>query len=185
MRLLSLLRHRSGSAAVEMALVTPLLLALLVGSVELGNFFMTQHVLEKQVRDGARYAARLALSGTYSCSADPATVFADPDATGNVINVTETGAVTGSGFPRLGSSYWARTCGSDAQSVSVAVTCVPKDDIDTEGTGQTGIYTGLNGDIPVVTVSARVKYQSVLSTLGFSVADRCMTAESQAAVQGI
>ena len=42
------LRHcHSGAAAVEMALVAPLLLALLFGSVELGKYFLDQHVVVK------------------------------------------------------------------------------------------------------------------------------------------
>ena len=61
-RLASMLRRPRGTAAAEMALVTPLLLALMLGSVELGNFFMDQHALTKQVRDGARYASRLAIN---------------------------------------------------------------------------------------------------------------------------
>jgi len=183
MKRLAFLRDQSASAAAEMALVTPLLLALLFGSVELGNFFMSEHALEKQVRDGARYASRLALAKTYSC---PGAVFADPNARNDIINVTETGAVSGTGFPRWDASYWARTCGSDTQTVTVTVSCVSKDDIDTGGTGDTGIYTALTGnDIPVVTVSARVKYFSALSTLGFNATNLCMTAESKAAVQGV
>jgi len=51
--LLDLLRTDTASAAVEMALVLPLLLALSVGSFEMGNLFMDQHALDKQVRDGA------------------------------------------------------------------------------------------------------------------------------------
>lgn len=180
-----LLRSDGASAAVEMALVLPFLLALLFGSVELGNYFMSEHALEKQVRDGARYAARLTLKQPYNCTADPATVFADANASADIINVTETGAVSGTGFPRWDASYWARTCGQDPQTVTVSINCVTKGDIDTGGSGQTGIYTALDGDIPVVTVSARVKYLSVLSTLGFNATNLCMTAESKAAVQGI
>jgi Flp pilus assembly protein TadG len=183
MKRLTMLRDQGASAAAEMALVTPLLLALLFGSVELGNYFMSEHALEKQVRDGARYASRLALSSSYSC---PDTVFADANARNDIINVTETGAVSGTGFPRWDASYWNRTCGSDTQTVTVNVSCVPKDDIDTGGSGNTGIYTALTGtNIPVVTVSARVKYFSVLSSLGFNAANLCMTAESKAAVQGL
>lgn len=181
----SLLRDCSGAAAVEMVLVTPLLLALLFGSVELGNLFMSQHALEKQVRDGARYAARLSLTDTYDCSGGPSTVFADPDAVTHITNVTENGAVTGTGLPRWDSSYWSRTCDDGAPAVDVSIACVAKDDIDTDNTGNTGIYTGLNGDIPVVKVTGSVKYWSVLSTLGFSATDICMKAESQAAVQGL
>jgi Flp pilus assembly protein TadG len=182
MKRLAFLRDQGASAAAEMALVTPLLLALLFGSVELGNFFMSEHALEKQVRDGARYASRLALADPYTC---PTAVFADPNATNDIINVTETGAVSGTGFPRWDASYWARTCGGDAQTVTVTVSCVNKGDIDTCGTGDTVIYTGLSGDIPVVTVSARVKYFSALSALGFNATNLCMTAESKAAVQGV
>ena len=50
---LRLNRCQSGVAAVEMALVAPLLLALLFGSVELGKYFLDQHVVVKAVRDGA------------------------------------------------------------------------------------------------------------------------------------
>ena len=183
MRWLSVFRDRDANAAVEMALVTPLLLALLFGSVELGNYFMTEHALEKQVRDGVRYASRLSLSDAYSC---PDTVFADANASSDITNVTETGAVSGTGFPRLSSAYWARTCGSDTQTVAVSVRCVAKTDIDTGGSGNSGIYTSLNGDIPVVKVSARVKYLSVLSQLGFNAATNiCLQAESESAVQGI
>jgi hypothetical protein len=183
MRRLLPFRDRSGNAAVEMALVTPLLLALLFGSVEMGNFFMSEHALAKQVRDGARYAARLSLSSSYSC---PGTVFEDPNATSDIINVTETGAVSGTGFPRWRPEYWARTCGDDTQPVTVTIRCVPKSDIDTGDTGFTGVYTGLDGDIPVAKVTGRVKYQSVLSQLGFTGATNiCLQADSEAAVQGI
>jgi Flp pilus assembly protein TadG len=177
-----ILRDRSANAAVELALVTPLLLALMWGSVELGNLFLSQHVLEKQVRDGARYASRLALNSTYSC---PGSVFADVNATNHIINVTETGAISGSGFARWDSTYWGSTCDGDQQTVTVSIACVAKDDIDTTNSGDTGIYTSLNGEIPVVTVEARVKYLSVLSTLGFNATNLCMTAKSTASVQGI
>jgi Flp pilus assembly protein TadG len=182
MRRLLFLRDQSASAAVEMALVTPLLLAILFGSAEMGNFFMTEHAVEKAVRDGARYAARLPLAAAYSC---PSNVFADAGATNNIINVTKTGAVSGAGFARLAPTYWNQTCGGDTQTVTVSVACVQKSDIDTEDTGNTGIYTGLNGDIPVVTVSARVKYESVLGTLGFKTTNLCLNAESKAALQGL
>jgi Flp pilus assembly protein TadG len=176
------LRDSSANAAVEMALVTPILMAVLFGSVEMGNYFMSEHAVEKAVRDGARYAARLPLAAAYSC---PNTVFADAGATNNIINVTKTGAVSGPGFPRLPAAYWNRTCGSDTQTVTVSIACVNKADIDTENTGNTGIYTGLNGTIPVVTVSARVKYQSVLGELGFHATNLCLSAESNAALQGL
>ena len=69
----ALFRNDRAAAAAELALVSPFLLALMFGAFELGNLFLDEHSLEKQVRDGARFAARLELSDDYSCSSDPAT----------------------------------------------------------------------------------------------------------------
>lgn len=181
-RVADFLRDSGGSAAAEMALVTPLLLAVLFGSVELGNLFMDEHVLEKQLRDGARFASRLEINSAYSC---PTTVFKDANATDQIINVTKNAAVSGSGNPRW-TNYWTRTCPGKAQTVTVSIRCVDKDQIDTDDTGNTGIYTGLAGTtIPVVKVSGAVKYRSVLSSLGFDATNICLYADSEAAVQGI
>lgn len=46
----------SGQALVEFALVMPLLLGLLVGIVELGQAWRSQHVLTHAVREGTRLA---------------------------------------------------------------------------------------------------------------------------------
>jgi Flp pilus assembly protein TadG len=184
-RLLGFICDRDGTAAVEMALVAPFLLALMFGSFELGNFFMDQHALEKQVRDGARYGSRLAISDTYTCSPDPATVFADTSAAADIIKVTKDGVTTGTGNPRWG-TYWDRTCSGGAPTLAVTVRCVDKDDIDKGASGNTGIYTSLEGEtIPVVTVSGAVKYRSVLASLGFDATNICLRAESDAAVQGL
>jgi Flp pilus assembly protein TadG len=181
--LLGFVHDDKGSAAVEMALVTPLLLVLMVGSVELSNLFMDEHALEKQVRDGARYAARLSIDSAYSC---PTTVFKDPNANTNIINVTKTGAVSGAGNPRWPSSYWARTCTGQAQTVTVSIRCVAKSQIDAANDGVTGIYTSLPGTtIPVVKVSGAVQYRSVLARIGFNATNVCLSAESEAPVQGI
>jgi len=180
---LGLLRTDTASAAVELALVMPLLLVLSVGSFEMGNLFMDQHALDKQVRDGARYAARLTISPTFSC---PTTVFADGSATTKIINVTETGAVTGTGIPRWPASYWARTCDGKTETVTVDLRCVDKTQIDAGNDGVTGIYSSLAGTkIPVVKVSAAVKYRSVLAMVGFNATNVCLTAESEAPVQGL
>ena len=47
----------TGAAAAEMALVLPILIALMFGSFELGNYFLNQHVVTKAVRDGLRFEA--------------------------------------------------------------------------------------------------------------------------------
>jgi Flp pilus assembly protein TadG len=77
MRASHLLKDRTAAAAAEMALVLPILLILIFGSVELGYYFMSEHVVDKAVRDAARYAARLPVTD-FDCSTgtmiDPAPV---------------------------------------------------------------------------------------------------------------
>ena len=73
-------RNERGAAAVEMALVTPLLLILMVGGLEIGNYFMDEHRLVKAVRDGARYAARKDFTFFATCDAAPSgTVASDTE----------------------------------------------------------------------------------------------------------
>ena len=176
------LQDQNASAAAEMAMVTPILMALMFGSLELGNFFTDEHALQKQVMDGARYASRLELNAAYSC---PNTVFQDTDANTKIINVAKNGVVSGSGNPRW-TDYWSRTCTGDTQTLTVSIRCVAKNQIDTGNTGNTGIYTSLAGtNIPIVKVSGAVKYRSVLASLGFNTTNLCLRAESEAAVQGL
>jgi len=77
-----LARNSSGAAAAEMALVTPLLLIIMFGSVELGNYFMNEHSLVKAVRDGARFAARQSFTSYPDCSTVGTSA---QDATKNVV----------------------------------------------------------------------------------------------------
>lgn len=179
---LALLRRRDGTAAAELALSIPIMLTLMFGSLELGNLFLDEHALSKQVRDGARFAARMEVDDDYAC---PGSVFQDADYQTKIINVTKNGVVSGSGKPRWNSYYWSRTCNNATPTVSVSIRCVAKDDIDTDDTGHTGIYTSLDGPIPVVKVSGAVKYRSILAAIGFDATNVCLRAESEAAVAGI
>lgn len=182
-RLLSLLRAERGSAATEMALVFPFMLVLMFGAVELGNLFLDEHALAKQVRDGARYASRLPLSDDFVCDTE---VFDgdDDEAKDNIVTVTKNGGLAGDDQARW-TTYWARTCDDATPTVEVDVRCVPKDDIDTAGDGTTGVYTTLEGDeIPVVTVTGSVQYRSVLAAIGIDATDICLTAESDVAMAG-
>ena len=51
-----LARDVHAAAAAELALVLPLLLIIMFGSFEIGNYFLNEHILVKAVRDGARVA---------------------------------------------------------------------------------------------------------------------------------
>jgi Flp pilus assembly protein TadG len=54
--LVALLRSRSGNAAVEFALIAPLLLAMLVGMVDVGMGFYQEMEVENAAQVGAQYA---------------------------------------------------------------------------------------------------------------------------------
>lgn len=160
--LASFLRDRSGVAAAEMVLVTPLLMIIMFGAFEAGNFFWNEHVVIKAVRDGARFAGRQSFS-KYSCAA-----ITDAAVATQIKNLTRTGLTTG-GTARL--SGW-----TDGQ-VSITVSC-------SAGT-TTGIYINQVGGAPVVTVSTTVPYTPFFGTLGFDTTGLNLNASAQSAVMGI
>ncbi len=164
----SLIRNRQGSAAAEMVLVTPLLLVIMFGSVELGNYFYNNHIVIKGVRDGARYASRRAFAN-YTC---PGAVVSNDDGVLDATRrVTRTGQATSGGTARL----WTWT---NDNMVDVTVECT-----DNSAEDYKGIYTGL-ANVPVVRVSATVPYGSLLSGLGFDSTALTITAVSEAPVTG-
>ena len=175
---LRLLMNDCGAAAVEMALVAPLLLTIMFGSVELGNYFMDEHTLIKGVRDAARYAARQSFTNYTSCSGSPS----DP-VPANTQLVAQKGTLDSSAGDLL--PNWA------SATFSVAVSCVSS----TDGQDMLGIYRSrfggtcngstANGCAQVVTVSATLPYRSILGSYGFSGLGLNLNASSQAAVTGI
>jgi Flp pilus assembly protein TadG len=163
-------KNARGSAAAEMAMVLPILVALIFGAVELGNYFRSEHVLIKGVRDGAVYAARQAISN-YDCSVAsppvPATVINDSKA------LVRTGQLSG-GTDRL--PRW-----TDGSTIfTITASCVTA----AGGTTLLGIYQVNGGKVPVITVTANVPYQSVVGILGFSTTSLRVSATQQAVVTG-
>jgi len=153
-----LFRDRDGSAAAEMAMVAPMLLILLFGSVEIGKYFMDEHTVVKAVRDGARFAARQQMTNFITtagvCQSTPL---------GNVVNDTKnlvrTGNTAGTGT-RL--SYWTNN-----NTITVDMACHAQ----SGGQSMAGIYAGVvyNGSpvgAPVVTVTATVPYEPLLGLFG-------------------
>ena len=170
-------RDCRGSAAVELALVMPLLLVILFGSVELGNYFMNEHSLVKAVRDGARFAARQSFTNYTGCSGAPGgTVVAD---TKNVVM---------SGYLGGGTVLTPNIQSSD---ITLSVSCASR----VNGQDMLGIYrsrfgatcngAAANGCAQVVTVSANVTYLPILRVVGFTGVGLHLNASSQAAVTGI
>lgn len=153
---------KSAAAAAEMALVTPLLMTLMFGAFELGNYFLSEHVVVKAVRDGARYAARQSFS-TMPCGSSPTNQT-------QIQTLVRTGSLSGT-TPRL--VGWTNN-----NTVTITISC------DTSGS-YSGIYKDMTTGVPVVTVSAAVPYSSLFNELGFSSASLLMSAESQSAVMGL
>lgn len=159
-------RDRRGSAAVEMALVAPLLIVLLFGAFELGNYFLTEHKVVKAVRDGARYAARQAFDQYAGCA--PSSVVVD-----STRNVTRTGQVANGGTPRV--LGW-----TNPATITVTSVCNRTGSFQNQG-----IYRNLTVGAPVVIVSATVQYTPLFAQIGLGRLTLNLRASSEAAVTGI
>ena len=145
----------------------PLLLVIMFGTFELGNYFMNEHTLVKAVRDGARFAARQSFTNYTDCDVEPGgTVVADTR------NVVMNGALSGGTII---------TPNIEADDISVTTSCMTA----AGGETMTGIYTGRADGAQIVTVSATVAYRPVVSAFGFTGIGLNLNAASQAAVAGM
>ena len=163
----ALASSRSGTAAAEMALSLPLLLILLFGAFELGYYFLSEHVVQKSVRDAARFGARLAMTNYPSCA-----VPSGGTAEQQIRRVARFGNVTGTGNPRL--------LGWTADNMTtVTIAC---DNTSSYGTG--GIYGDFPNGAPVVTVTAQVPYNPFFGVLSLGPGTLTLNSHSQAAVIG-
>ncbi len=155
------LRAQHGTAAAEMALVLPMLLALMFTCLEGGHYLYVQHQVVKGVRDGARFAARAPFNKFTCASVDGAWQT-------TVQEVTRTGAITGG---------TARVAGWDNAEVSVTASCPT-------AVVNTGIYKGM-ANAPRVTVQATVLYPSLFTSLSGLPTTAVISARGQAAVMGL
>lgn len=171
-----------GAAAVEMALVTPLLLIIMCGSIEVGNYFMNEHTLVKGVRDGARYAARQAFANYASCNGTAADV-PTPGVTGsaneNAKLVVRKGSLNSADSDLL--PNWT----NGAATFTVKMTCGTAIGTYTAGGIYTGNSVGTANAAPVVTVTASLPYRPILQSFGFRGTGYSLNASEQAAVMGI
>lgn len=159
-RLPSFHLDQRGSAAAEMALVLPMLLALVFMTLEGANYIWNEHKVVMGVRDAARYAGRLDFSN-YTCPSTIAGGVVTP-----IKNMARTGQVTGGN---------ARISGWVDSDVTVSLSC------DTRG----GLYNVVGGNAPKVKVSANVLYPSFVgAALGFSTTMR-MGAVAESPVMGL
>ncbi len=155
---------RTGSSAAEMALVMPLLLILMFGTFELGYFFLSEHVLQKSVRDAARYAARLPMTNYPAC-------VPTADAEARIQRIARTGRPDDGGASQRLQGWTANNM------TTVTLTCVA-----------TGTYTGIYVEFPTgvttVRVSASVPYPTLFGMMGLGVPTLQLNAASESAVYG-
>lgn len=165
-----LVRDRTGTAAAEMMLVVPIFVALMFGSFELGHFYVSEHVVQKAVRDAARYAGRLPATN-FDCGS--ATVNATAEA--QIKSIARRGVPTGTPSSRL--EGWT----SDAMT-TVSLACQSSTTLSYVNNGLYKDFPG--GVVPVVTVSAAVPYPTLFGTLGLGSGTLQLNAASQSAVFG-
>lgn len=155
------IRNQSGAAAVEMALILPAALALLFVTFDGAYYMLCEQRVVKGVRNAARYAARLDLSN-YAC---PGGTFSGNTAA--VQNLARTGTLTGGN---------ATIPGWQNSDVQVSVAC---------SAGRGGIYEASGGNAPVVRVSTKVAYPSLMGTMGFTDQPVFIAATAESPVAGL
>lgn len=141
---LNLVRERGGAAAVEFALILPLMSVLLFGFFEAGRMFYTFNIASAAARDAARFGARLPMT----CS-------------GFVSGTDETRVKTlaATGDANAGSNPLIK--GMTTTNIGVAYACVSN-----AGTPRpySGIYEDATG-VPTLTVTVNAPFQTVFSRL--------------------
>lgn len=174
-----MMRCERGAAGAEMALVLPLLLVLMFGAFELGNYFRDWHTLSKGVRDGARFAARHDFADFNCADADDPVADDVLTATQEVVRTGVAGG-TGDLLPNWDNAEFDLSVA--CSSTIVSGTDADGEDID-EPVG--GIYRGAASGAPVVTLTVRLPYRGLLGQFGWSGAGLNIAASEQAAVMGV
>lgn len=167
------LKNSHGAAGAEMALVLPMLFALLFTTFEGGNYLWSEHKVVKGVRDGARYAGRLSFS-SYDCASETIT---DTVAIDRIKLLTRTGTLNSTANPTV--SGWAD------DDITITVDCLAPDSADPDDLASNGIYASNPSGAPRVSVSANVEYPSLFSVLGFDTSSARLKSVAVSAVMGI
>lgn len=140
----SLGHDTNGATLLELTILLPVLVVLSLGVNEFGRALHHNHIVNKSVRDAARYLSRVPVV----C----------PGGTIDAADITLARNLALTGYPSGGSpliSYW-----TDPATVAVAVSCYDN---------SAGTFRG-RAEIPIVRVNATVAYADLgmLSVLGLS-----------------
>jgi Flp pilus assembly protein TadG len=140
-------RARGGIASVELALILPLLVLMLFGTIEVGRLLFDFHAASKTVRDATRYLTRID-AAALGLACPGVTVNNAAAEVTNAKNIALTGSIIDPGLP--GSKPYLLGYWTDAKSISVTVSCE-----DNSADTYQGFYAGAAW-IPSITVSATV-----------------------------
>lgn len=167
------LRDTHGNAAAEFALMLPLLVLLLFGGMEMGNYFWSEHKAIKSAREGARYAARQPTSN-FVCGA---TDLGAADT--GVRNLIRTGTVDGTGSPVI--PGWT----DGASTIDIDVTCITGEDFSNGGiySDQSGTGSPAMTSATQIAVAVEVPYPSLFGGLT-PLGDLNIGASAQSAATG-
>lgn len=158
----SFLRHavrdERGSPLAELALVLPLLLVMVFGTLEFANILYQQQVITKGVQEAARFAARNpSVNATVAC----------PPASGGWTSAAAAAAnVAATGSPAGGSLILPNFA---ATNVAVTVECPTSDGLISSNPS--------SGSIPVILVRAEISVRSVGFLSLINVTDLQLSAE--------
>ena len=161
-----LVKTRNGTAAVEFAMVLPLVMVLLFAGIEVGRLLTDFHAVNKSVRDAARYLARVELTcpGLTPSSGPLAGYIADGTDETIARNLAMTGAAAN---PVVSADYLLRYW-TDTSTVSTTVNCI----------ANAGQYEGVFLDLPLVpqiTMTAAVPFNFLWGDLFFNASGITMT----------
>ncbi len=145
-------RRRDGIASVEFAIVLPLMVLMLFGTIEFGRLLVDYQVVNKSVRDAVRYLSRVHDAGFTDLCIDELgissllpTADADKPA-GKAVKLAMRGSIDNSGDYLLG--YW-----NNENTIEIWVSCNPK------GTFS-GAFQYNEQYIPELTMTAEVPFPS-------------------------
>ena len=167
-RVIALLTNTRATAAIEMALVAPLLCLIMLGSAELGRYFYNEHIMVKAVRDGAVFASRQSID-KFNCTSGAI----DSGVVTSTSNLIKTGALAN------GTNLLRQWSGSGT-SLTMTLACVTA----AGGTTLGGIYTANGGLVPVITVTASTPYTPIFNGFGLW-SGFSLNASEEASVIGI
>jgi len=139
-----LVRCRNGIAAVEFALILPVLAVMLFGMIDLGRLLTDYHLVSKSVRDATRYLSRA------DATAMALTCATLNDASQPIIeakNLALTGRIDGNPNTEPLLNYWRNPA-----TITVTPSCR-----DNSAPTYSGFFEGVP-NIQVITVSAAVQF---------------------------